>query len=81
MSIGVSMSSESVMARLVASVSTSCGREVAWYLGSKSPFSSSLSVIQERISPFSAWIIVVIPFCRAVRRMSRIWLSRSWRAS
>ncbi len=39
--VGVEMRVERVMARFVASVSKSCGRDVAWYLGKYSPFFSS----------------------------------------
>jgi hypothetical protein len=80
-STGTSTSSESMIARCVASRSTGMGREAAWSLGAPRPAASSFSDSHAMQSLFSAWIIVMAPSRRASASTSRIWRSSSFMSS
>ena len=79
--IGTSTSSDSAMARCVASRSTSIGRECAWKRGAVRPLASRRLVSHSMQSAFSAWIIAIAPWLRATSSTSRIWPSSSFRSS
>ena len=77
----MSTSSESAIARCVASRSTSIGRDAAWNFGAVCPAARSCSVSQAMQSVFSAWIIAIAPSRRATASVSRICRSFSFRSS
>ncbi len=68
--IGTSTSSDSEIARCVASRSTGIGRDVAWKRGAVLPARSSRSVRKRMASKFSACTISIAPVSRATDMVS-----------
>ncbi len=73
MRIGTSISSDSAIARCVASRSPIGLCALPWYFSRVLPAASSWSVSQRTKSSFSAWIITIAPSRRAKASTSSTW--------